>query len=159
MSKAYGMAGLRIGWIVCQNIDMLMKIEQMKHYTSICNSAPAEVLSLIALKNSDLILTKNNAIVAENLTLLDKFFDEYKDLFSWVRPEGGCVGFVKYNSPEESVDVFCDRLVKQRGVLLLPASIYDTPSNHFRIGFGRKSMPLALEEFKMFLNSYNKDNL
>eukprot|EP01035_Chromulina_nebulosa_P025451 gene25451-33216_t len=150
MSKAYGMAGLRIGWIACQDVEMLNKIEKMKHYTSICNSAPAEVLSLIALKNSDRILARNNAITASNLALLDAFFDAHKDLFLWVRPQGGCVGFVKYNSPE-SVDVFCDRLVKQRGVLLMPASIYDTPTNHFRVGFGRTSMPAALEEFKLFL--------
>lgn len=150
MSKAYGLAGLRIGWIACQDAEVLSKIEKMKHYTSICNSAPAEVLSLIALKNSDQILARNNAITASNLALLDAFFDDHKDLFSWVRPQGGCVGFVKYNSAE-SVDDFCDRLVKQRGVLLMPASIYDVQTNHFRVGFGRKSMPAALDEFKLFL--------
>ncbi len=150
MSKAYGLAGLRIGWIACQDAEVLSKIEKMKHYTSICNSAPAEVLSLIALKNSDQILARNNAITASNLALLDAFFDDHKDLFSWVRPQGGCVGFVKYNSAE-SVDDFCDRLVKQRGVLLMPASIYDVSTNHFRVGFGRKSMPEVLAEFKLFL--------
>ena len=150
MSKAYGMAGLRIGWVACQNVVLLNKIEKLKHYTSICNSAPAEVLSLIALKNSDRILARNNAIAADNLALLNTFFDAHKDLFSWIRPQGGCVGFVKYHS-DEPVDDFCDRLVKQRGVLLMPASIYDTPTNHFRIGFGRKTMPKALKEFELFL--------
>lgn len=150
MSKAFGLPGLRIGWIACQNADLLKKIEHMKHYTSICNSAPAEILSLIALKNSDQILARNNKITADNLALLDEFFSEYSDLFSWVKPQGGCVGFVNYKDAE-SVDVFCDRLVKERGVLLMPASIYDTPTNHFRVGFGRKNMPEALDKLKGFL--------
>ena len=151
MSKAYGMAGLRIGWIACQDVAVLTKIEQMKRYTSNCNSAHAEILSLIALKNSDSILARNNAIAAGNLALLDTFFDMHKDLFSWVRPQGGCVGFVKYNSPEPISD-FCDRLIKERGVLLAPAPVYDTPTNHFRVGFGRKTMPDALRELGLLIS-------
>ncbi len=150
MSKAFGLAGLRVGWIACQNKDMLKKIEQMKHYTSICNSAPAEILSLISLKAKDKILQRNNAIVDYNLQLLDKFFVEYKHLFQWVRPQGGCVGFVKYKGTD-TIDSFCKQLVAKKSVLLLPASIYDYSSNHFRIGFGRKNMPECLDKLKDFL--------
>ena len=151
MSKAFGMAGLRIGWIACQDKQLLTKIEQVKHYTSICNSAPAEVISLISLKNKDQILERNNGIVSENLAFLDAFFNEHSDLFSWVRPQGGCVGFVNYKS-NEPVDAFCDRLVKESGVLLMPASLYDHPTNHFRVGFGRKNMPEALDRLREFLS-------
>ncbi len=58
----------------------------------------------------------------------------------------------KYLAVFDPVDVFCDRLVKQRGVLLMPASIYEMQTNHFRIGFGRKAMPDALHELTAFLN-------
>jgi len=150
MSKAFGMAGLRIGWLACRNIDMLHKIKQMKDYLSICNSAPSEILSLIALKNKKSVLARNNEIVATNLALLDDFFKEKHDRFSWVKPEGGCVGFVHYNS-DESVDVFCNHVIEKAGILLMPASIYNHPTNHFRIGFGRKNMPEVLEKFKAFL--------
>ncbi len=154
MSKAFGMAGLRIGWIACQNKALLKKIERMKHYTSICNSAPAEILSLIALKSKDIILHRNNKIVSDNLKLLDEFFTEYSYLFEWVRPQGGCVGFVKYKGPG-SVELFCDRLVNEQNVLLMPASVYDYSSNHFRIGFGRKNMPECLNQLKKFLYREN----
>ena len=150
MSKAYGMAGLRIGWIACCDLKILKKIEQMKHYTSICNSAPAEILSLISLKASENILKRNNEIVSYNLKILDQFFAEYNSLFEWVRPQGGCVGFVKYKG-NVSIDSFCDRLIKEQNVLLLPASVYDYQSNHFRIGYGRKNMPECLERLKKFL--------
>ncbi len=154
MSKAFGMPGLRIGWITCQDQAILKKIEQVKHYTSICNSAPAEILSLISLRNKDKILKRNNQIASENLFLLDQFFSDYRHLFEWVRPQGGCVGFVKYNRPE-SIDSFCERLIAKKGVLLIPASIYNYPSNHFRIGFGRKNMKDCLEQFRDFLNHEN----
>jgi aspartate/methionine/tyrosine aminotransferase len=57
---------------------------------------------------------------------------------------------VKYKGPG-SVETFCDRLVKKQNVLLMPASIYDYASNHFRIGFGRKNMPQCLNQLKEFL--------
>ncbi|WPY01430.1 Beta-eliminating lyase superfamily protein [Candidatus Trichorickettsia mobilis] len=154
MSKAFGMAGLRIGWIASQDKAILKKIEQMKHYTSICNSAPAEILSLISLKSKKTILERNNRIVADNLKLLDQFFLEYSNLFEWVRPQGGCIGFVKYKS-KDSIESFCERLVNKQNVLLMPASIYDYQSNHFRIGFGRKNMLECLDQLKEFLHHEN----
>lgn len=150
MSKSFGLAGLRLGWIACQNQEILMKIENMKHYTSICNSAPAEVLSLIALKNKDQIIARNNKITKDNLTLLNEFFVKHAELFEWIKPQGGCIGFVNYKAAE-SVDIFCDRLVKEVGVLLMPASVYDHSSNHFRIGFGRKNMHDSLRRLEKYL--------
>lgn len=152
MSKAFGMAGLRVGWIACQDKKLLKKLEQVKHYTSICNSAPSEILSLITLNNKDRILARNNKIVVENLQLLDGFMEEYETLFEWIRPQGGCVGFVKYKK-EERVDNFAQRLLQEKGVLLLPASLYEKTSQHFRIGFGRKNMPEALNKLKEFLKA------
>lgn len=154
MSKAFGMAGLRVGWLAGQNKDLLKKIERMKHYTSICNSAPAEILSLISLRNKDKILKRNNKIVSENLKLLEAFLIEYSHLFEWVRPQGGCVGFVKYKGPG-SVDSFCNRLINKKNVLLMPASLYDYTSNYFRIGFGRKNMPECLDQLNEFLQGEN----
>lgn len=152
MSKAFGMAGLRVGWIACQDKGFLNKLLLNKYYTSICNSAPSEILSLIALNNSEKILARNNNIVRDNLNLLDDFLDEYKSRFNWIRPEGGCVGYVKYLS-DEPVDLMCDKLVKEKGVLLMPASLYEDSSNYFRIGFGRKNMKDALIRFEEFLLS------
>lgn len=153
MSKAFGMAGLRVGWIACQNQEILQKIKELKHYTSICNSAPSEIISLIAIKNKEKILARNNQIVASNLSLLKDFFTKYQNFFSWILPQGGCVGFVnlKINQP---VADFCNNLLQKESVLLMPADIYDLKSNHFRIGFGRKNMPIALERLEKFLKNF-----
>lgn len=152
MSKSFGMAGLRVGWIACQDQSMLHNIKQMKDYTSICNSAPAEILSLITLNNKNYFLNRNNEIVSTNLTLLEQFFLRFTDRFKWVKPQGGCVGFVNYVS-DESSNSFCDRLVKEHGILLMPASVYDTKTNHFRIGFGRRNMPEVLDLFESVISS------
>ncbi len=154
MSKAFGMAGLRIGWIACKDKEVIYKMKLMKDYLSICNSAPAEILSMIALNNREEILERNNKIVADNLKFLDEFFLEYNHLFEWVRPQGGCVGFVQYKGTG-TVEAFCERLMSAQNVLLLPESVYDYNGNYFRIGFGRKNMPECLSQLKEFLQHEN----
>ena len=111
MSKAYGLPGLRIGWIGCRDRELLMRMERMKHYLSICNSGPSEALAGIALKNRQPILERNNALVRTNLELLDEFFAEFRHLFEWRRPDGGCIGYPRYLGAG-SVDDFCTRLVR-----------------------------------------------
>ncbi|MBA4117672.1 MAG: aminotransferase [Candidatus Puniceispirillum sp.] len=152
MSKAFGMAGLRVGWIACKNKDIIHKMKLMKDYVSICNSAPSEILSMIALDHKETILARNNKIVAQNLKLLDIFLGDHAHLFEWVRPQGGCVGFVKYKG-KDGVDAFCARLIEKQNVLLMPASVYDFPGNYFRIGFGRVNMPACLEQLHAFLEA------
>jgi aspartate/methionine/tyrosine aminotransferase len=150
MSKAFGLAGLRVGWIACKDQAMLQEILDYKHYLSITNSAPSEILSLIAIKNAKAILHRNNQIVSKNLTCLDRFLDKHKSLFSWVRPQGGCVGFIKYHG-QESVEEFCKIVLDECGVLIMPAEIFDHHSFHFRIGFGRNNFEASLKIFEEFL--------
>jgi aspartate/methionine/tyrosine aminotransferase len=149
MSKAYGLPGLRIGWIACRDHELLARMERYKHYLSICNSAPSEVLAEIALKARDTLLARNRGLVVENLKRLDEFFAQFPSRFDWRAPKGGCVGFPRYLG-SDGVEVFCRRLVEEAGVLLLPASVYrseltDTPRDRFRIGFGRANLSAGLK--------------
>ncbi|WP_206244140.1 aminotransferase class I/II-fold pyridoxal phosphate-dependent enzyme [Novosphingobium terrae] len=155
MSKAYGLPGLRIGWIACQDRDLLIRMERMKHFLSICNSAPSERLALIALEHRTAILARNNQLVRDNLVLLDSFFADYPELFAWSRPDGGCVGYPRYIGPGD-VERFTTSLVEEAGVLLLPSSIYTsalgpTPDDRFRIGFGRAGLAEGLAAFRNHL--------
>jgi aspartate/methionine/tyrosine aminotransferase len=155
MSKSYGLPGLRIGWLACQDRDVLLACERYKHYLSICNSAPSELLAEIALKARAPILERNRAIVQHNLGLLDTFFAEFPDLFDWRAPDGSCVAFIRYNGAD-GVERFTQRLIEEAGVLLLPSSIYRSelgpvPADHFRIGFGRSNMAEGLAAFRGWL--------
>jgi len=159
MSKAYGLPGLRVGWIACKDQAIISKMERLKHYLSICNSGPSERLTKIALIHRDQLLARTCAIVDENLPKWDAFFQSYPDLFDWQRPDGSCMAFPRYKG-SEGVEEFTRRLVEDSGVLLLPGSIYqselgDTPDNHFRLGFGRKN----LEEGLSALDQHIKNHL
>jgi aspartate/methionine/tyrosine aminotransferase len=148
MSKSYGLPGLRVGWIACQESEILSKMERMKHYLSICNSGPSERLSKIALKNRDTLLARNCAIVDENLPKWEAFFARHPDLFDWRRPEGSCMAFPRYKGAE-GVEEFCRSLVEDSGVLLLPSTIYSsdlgpTPTDRFRLGYGRTGLDEGL---------------
>ncbi|MBA3721947.1 MAG: aminotransferase class I/II-fold pyridoxal phosphate-dependent enzyme [Parachlamydiaceae bacterium] len=149
LSKTFGLAGLRIGWIASQDNELLKQVANIKHYLSICNSAPSEILALIALQSRDAILNKNREIMLKNLSLLDIFFEKYKAIFEWNRPLGGCIGFPRLLLPTK-IDEFAMKLVDEQGVLLLPGNYYDWKGNYFRIGFGRKNMPEALERLEKF---------
>ncbi|WP_248746117.1 aminotransferase class I/II-fold pyridoxal phosphate-dependent enzyme [Pseudomonas sp. MWU12-2037] len=155
MSKPYGLPGLRIGWIACQDRGLLSRMERMKHYLSICNAGPSEVLARIALKAREPILARIHQLMRHNLTLLDGFFREFEELFEWYRPDGGCIAYPRYLGAE-GVERFATDLVERTGVLLLPSSIYESalgpvPQDRFRIGYGRAHMEEGLEVFANYL--------
>ncbi|GAA1409820.1 pyridoxal phosphate-dependent aminotransferase [Kitasatospora putterlickiae] len=154
-SKSLGLPGLRIGWIVCRDRELRGRLERAKHYTTICNAAPSEVLARIAVKARERILARNRALIAENLPLFEAFFARYADLFEWRAPDGGCVAYPRYLGAD-GVEAFCAGLVEEAGVLLLPASVFrseltPTPADRFRIGVGRRDPAPALESFGSWL--------
>jgi aspartate/methionine/tyrosine aminotransferase len=69
LSRSYGLPGLRIGWIACQDAAVLSPMERMKHYLSICKVGLSERLTMIGLRNRDRLLARNCAIVDTNLIL------------------------------------------------------------------------------------------
>lgn len=148
MSKAFALAGLRIGWIYTRDRDLLQRLAAFKDYTTICNSAPSEVLSLIALRACDAVLGRNLRIISENLRHADRFFEEWEDTAEWVRPRVGCIGFPRLlrGPPTERLAA---GLAEAEGVMLLPGEVYGHPG-HFRLGLGRRDFPEALERLERF---------
>jgi aspartate/methionine/tyrosine aminotransferase len=141
ISKSYGLPGLRIGWLVTRDARLRKSLLDLKHYTTICASAPSELLTALALRNRSVLLERNLQIVERNLPLLDEFFQRRADGFNWVRPTAGPIGFPRVDGLGD-VDQLCEQLAAA-GVLLLPGSVYDQPA-HVRVGFGRANLPDAL---------------
>ncbi len=150
MSKSYGLAGLRIGWIASKDPSLLKQIASFKNYTSICNSALSEFFAILALRNKSYIIKRNLEIIKTNLNLLDEFFEKYHHLFQWVKPKAGSIAFPRFVE-DKNTDEFSRDLLKSKGVLLMPSSNYDYDDRHFRIGFGRKNMPEALLKLEEYL--------
>ena len=154
MSKSFGLAGLRIGWIATRNRAVYGGMAKFKDYTTICNSAPSEFLATLALRHRERILDRNRIIIRENLALLNGFFQRRDKYFSWGTPKAGCIAFPKLKL--NTADQFCAELLKQSGVLLAPGSRFGFDKSHFRIGFGRASCPDVLKRFESYLELMEK---
>lgn len=155
MSKAYGLPGLRIGWMACQDRDFLSRCERTKHFLSICNSAPSEVLARIALGAGETLLERNRGLIRRHTQVVDRFFADYSHLFRWQPPHGGCVAFVRYLG-DDGVEDMTRRLVEEAGILLLPSSLYRSevgpvPTDYFRIGLGRSIVPEAVAAMRSWI--------
>jgi aspartate/methionine/tyrosine aminotransferase len=93
---------------------------------------------------------RNLGIITANLTLLDDFFDRHADTFAWQRPKAGPIAFPRLQDGDS--EAFCERLVREAGVLLLPGTVFDDPGNHVRIGFGRRDTSEALARLEAYLH-------
>ena len=154
MSKAYGLAGLRVGWIACKDHALLEKIVKFKHYLSICDSCASEFLSKVALRNGDAILNRNLTIIKQNMSAAYELFVRHPHVISPRRQHAGPVAFHKLLLPTP-VEEFCQEAVDKKGVLLLPSSIYEMEGNYFRMGYGRLNVKESLAVFEEFLQEKN----
>ena len=132
------------------------KMASLKDYTTICNSAPSEFLAILTLRHAGTIAERNLEIIRGNLDQLDQFFESHTRMFAWKRPKAGSIAFPQLL--QGSVDVLCADLVKQAGVLLLPGTLYGPNYNAFRIGFGRKNLPQALDRFDAYMKKIQTYN-
>jgi aspartate/methionine/tyrosine aminotransferase len=150
LSKSYGLAGLRIGWVATHNKAIQARMAEMKDYTTICSSGPSEFLAELALRQGANLQFQNRQIIQDNLELWDAFFSRYEELFSWQKPLAGPIGFPELR--KQTAQEFCSDLVEKQGVLLLPGNLYGEQfDKNFRIGFGRKNMPEALARLEAYL--------
>ncbi|MCX6555388.1 MAG: aminotransferase class I/II-fold pyridoxal phosphate-dependent enzyme [Candidatus Aminicenantes bacterium] len=150
MSKSFGLAGLRLGWVACRNRAVLEKMATFKDYTTICTAAPSEFLATLALRHHVTILKRNREIIARNLELLRVFMRQHSGLFSWQEPLAGPVAFPRVNFAEASDD-FCADLLEKHGVLLLPGRLFAAAPDQFRIGFGRGDFQAGLEKLAAYM--------
>ena len=149
LSKTYGLPGLRTGWLALQDADLRDRISGWKDYTTICASAPSEVLAEIALRVKDKLAARSLGIIQNNLALAEPFFARRGEVFRWNRPLAGSVALVGLRG--QSARGFCARLVAQQGVMLLPSTGLGFGDGHVRFGLGRRSFAEALEQLDRYL--------
>lgn len=149
-AKSFGLAGLRTGWFVSQDKELLGDILTFKDYLSICNSAPSEVLTAIALNHSEKFIGPNVAKIKSNMEYFKEVVESGKLPFveSFTIPQSGSIAFVKINPakadylvgyPLTSAMEFSDAIVEKYGVMTVPAPMFDYPGDYLRIGFGREN--------------------
>jgi aspartate/methionine/tyrosine aminotransferase len=159
LSKAWGLAGLRIGWLATHRKDILDQVAAIKDYNSICASAPSETLACVALDHSDEIIARNKSICESNVVHFNHFFERYQELFAWIPTEAGSIAFPALRAAEgiiswhDAADLAA-RLLRDTGVLILPGALYGREFGlHFRIGLGRRAVPEGLSVFGRWLET------
>jgi aspartate/methionine/tyrosine aminotransferase len=143
LSKTFSLPGLRVGWLSTTDRALLREIGAFKDYTTICSSAPSELLAIIALRARDAIVARNLEIICQNLDFAEQFFAANSETFQWFRPHAGSVAFPRLNAGMP-VETFCERMLREKGVMIVPGTMFEYPGDHFRLGLGRKNLPEAL---------------
>lgn len=149
LSKVHGLPGLRSGWLVCRDEPTRRALVNWKFYTTICPPAPSEWLALVALEAQEALVVRNRAIIDRNLDVAEGFFARQRALFDWRPPRAGSVALVGLAVP--SATDYCERLVDETGVMLLPSSCLGYGDGHVRFGFGRANFPEALAHYERHL--------
>ncbi len=152
LSKSFALPGLRVGWLATQESGLLDAWLTYKDYTTICNSAPGEILGIIALQNKERIVRRNLEIIKKNIARAEAFFGSHPQNFSWFGPKAGSVAFPQWLG-DEPVEQFCQDVLEKQGVMIVPGSLFGFHRNHFRVGLGRYNLPEALAQVGEYLDA------
>lgn len=137
-AKTFGLAGLRIGWLVSHDQELLHKIRRYKDYLSICSSAPSEVLTLIAIRHKEKFVEPNLVKIRKNIKLFQTFVDKHSDTFEFIPPKAGSTGFVRLIG-FESATSFCQHILETKETMIVPSTMFDYGDHHIRVGYGREN--------------------
>lgn len=134
MSKAFSLAGIRLGWIVTKHAPFLQSIYEKRDYNTISVSTLDDAVATVALKYRSGILRRNLAICGENLEIIDNLVKKSDGRISWVKPRGGSTCFIKLNNVSDTMTLASSLAEKER-LLVVPGEVFDMPG-WLRIGFG-----------------------
>jgi aspartate/methionine/tyrosine aminotransferase len=138
MSKAYGLPGIRIGWVAADK-SIIDRVCAVREQLTICNSAISEEITINVLRRKQDFLKNVKNHVATNFEAVDEWIKRQEDL-EWIRPEGGVVGFPRFKI-DKSTDNLCLLLVKKYKTFVVPGYCFQM-NRHFRLGFGGEAAEL-----------------
>jgi aspartate/methionine/tyrosine aminotransferase len=149
-SKVYGLAGLRIGWLVTGDPALRSRAVAIKDYTTLCAAGPSEVLATIAIRADAALRERTRARCEDNMALLATFVAEHPHVFAWERPSATTVSvariapglLARHRGDPEAV---LAHWREAAGVVVAPGQVFGCPPDRFRLGFGRADLPEALE--------------
>lgn len=138
MSKAYGLPGIRVGWIAAQDTSLIRTCLAVREQVTICNSAIGEAIAVSVLRQGSVLLKKVREHVLRNLELVTDWQQLHQEL-EWVKPEAGVVCFPRIREgvlpdPEELYQL----LVRKYKTFVIPGRCFEVDNRFFRIGYGAR---------------------
>ena len=153
VSKAYGMPGARVGWLASRDAELLARVAELRDYTTICSSAPSQILALAAIEGEARALERANGFCDAGRRAVDAVLADFADDLAWgAGPAAGPVGWVELQAGA-SAAAYADALVRSdAGLLLLPSTLFDAGDSHVRVGFGRADSPAIMDKWRATLD-------
>mmetsp|Transcript_23095 Transcript_23095/g.36781 ORF Transcript_23095/g.36781 Transcript_23095/m.36781 type:complete len:414 (+) Transcript_23095:441-1682(+) len=153
LSKTFGLPGLRIGWIATRHHELTSRIRELKDYTTICASSPSEALAIIALGHSTTLESRCKDIVLSGVDTVRAFVeDAHPEVLSWLRPKGGTFSLVELQAHSLlPASTYCDKIIREHKLMLLPGSLFDLPDSSVRICYGHQDIQQRLEQWSTLL--------
>lgn len=150
MSKAFSLAGLRMGWVVTRDKEAMEQMRERRDYDTISCGVIDDRLAALALANKEKIFERNRKILLQNRQILDQWVRETPEV-SYVRPVAGTTALVYYDKDMPSYDL-CVDLLRKKGVLFTPGSCFEM-EGAVRIGyaFDSKTLKEGLDRFAEYL--------
>ena len=163
MSKAFALAGIRVGWIASRSQDIIEACQQSRDYTTISVSQIDDQIASFALGYSclDSLLSRNINLARTNLGILERFIESHRYSCDWVRPVAGTTAFVRFSRQGKAVDdvALCKLAHGKYGVMFCPGSLCFGGEHDFRgyirIGYACESEVLTkgLQEMELFMQA------
>ena len=152
MSKSWSMAGVRLGWIVTRDMDLIHRCHERRDYDTISCAVIDDKLAALALANKDKIIERNRDILNTNRKILDDWVNATPEVY-YQKPVAGTTALVYYKKNMPSREL-CDRLIKETGVLFTPGECFEM-EGAVRIGyaFDSKVLQKGLDLFADFLKN------
>jgi hypothetical protein len=142
LSKAYGLPGLRVGWLVAPR-EFVADAWARHDYTTIGPSGASDHLASVALQPTvrERLLARTRGILRQNYPVLETWLRRFGDTFSWVPPQAGAICFARYR-PKVNGEELVERVRAAQNVLLVPGEHFGMPG-YLRFGFGNETAELG----------------
>jgi aspartate/methionine/tyrosine aminotransferase len=140
LSKAYGLPGLRIGWVVTPP-ELRSRLLERHDYTVIGAGPLADRLALLAVRQRERIFSRTRRILHTNLPILEAWLREFDGAFEWRSPDCGAICFARYRKGPPTLDLV-ERIRAEQDVLLVPGDHFRLPG-WLRLGYGNETAQLG----------------
>ena len=159
LSKAYSLAGIRVGWIACRDSEIIEACMQARDYTTISVSQIDDQIAAYALGPTCIhaLLARNIQLAKRNLDLLELFVKGHPWACAWTKPVAGTTAMIKFSNMGSEINdvVLCEQLMEETGVMLCPGSkcFGEEFKGYVRFGFCCETEMLeqGLEKLKGFM--------
>jgi aspartate/methionine/tyrosine aminotransferase len=150
LSKSFGLGGLRMGWMATKCDEVRTAVKRYRYYTAEMTNTPCQWLACRALERKNEVLSRNRALIASNLELLEKFVHSHSTVLNLFRPKAGTMAMVEQRTNLTSSEL-SKRILKEERLFLIPGKPLGMSDRLLRFGLGMRGFTLSLECLDRFL--------